>query len=259
MDALYKNPDYYKIAFSDVFERDIPTQADIMEKAIEQYSLVPVKTLLEICCGNSMHIPEFLKRGYKCIGIDLSADMVNSQIEECDRLGQDVRIHQADMMNFELDQKVDFAYLLLDGTFFKNNSEIISHFDSVSRVLPKGALYFLEVYFPFNISQYLHNNYSFNKHWNGIDIAVDWTAKMVNFYEQTFEDEVIVRINNRGKTETIAETCVTRRLFPQEFLLFLELRKDFEFIGWWNNWDLACPITSDTNHVRNPITIIRKI
>lgn len=52
MSDLYANPKYYEIAFS---FRDIVKEADVFQKSISMYSKIPVKTVLEIGCGNSPH------------------------------------------------------------------------------------------------------------------------------------------------------------------------------------------------------------
>ncbi|MCL6613731.1 MAG: hypothetical protein K6U03_03765 [Firmicutes bacterium] len=67
MDALYKNPRYYEIAFS---YRDILHEVDVLEECMRRYSLIPVENVLELGCGNSPHMEELLKRGYQYTGIE---------------------------------------------------------------------------------------------------------------------------------------------------------------------------------------------
>ena len=50
---VYDNPKYYEIAFS---FRDIPSEADFLDKVIARYSKIPVNTFLELASGNSPHL-----------------------------------------------------------------------------------------------------------------------------------------------------------------------------------------------------------
>jgi hypothetical protein len=42
-----------------------------------------------------------------------------------------------------------------------------------------------------------------------------------------------------SRQATLREVTVRREVYPQEFLLFLAQRPEFEFIGWWNHWDVT--------------------
>lgn len=33
---------------------------------------------------------------------------------------------------------------------------------------------------------------------------------------------------------------------------------DFEFVGWWNDWDLSLPLDEVTRGIVRPITILRR-
>jgi hypothetical protein len=46
----------------------------------------------------------------------------------------------------------------------------------------------------------------------------------------------------------------TKIFFPQEFLCLVELNRRFDFVGWFNDFDFAPPLTSEGRH----IAILRK-
>jgi hypothetical protein len=45
--------------------------------------------------------------------------------------------------------------------------------------------------------------------------------------------------------------------FPQEFLELVEKHGKFEFLGWYNNFDLTQPLEKATRFNR-PITLLRR-
>jgi len=73
MDSIYGYPQYYEIAYS---YRNIPAEVEVMQEAIRKYSTIPVQAVLELACGNSPHMVEFVRRGYRYFGLDLSPTML---------------------------------------------------------------------------------------------------------------------------------------------------------------------------------------
>ena len=82
MNGIYQFPEYYEIAFS---FRDIPREVDVLEESARRFAEVPVKTFLEIGCGNSPHMEELTGRGYDFIGIDISEEMLTYSKEKAQK------------------------------------------------------------------------------------------------------------------------------------------------------------------------------
>ena len=141
LQTLYECPTYYDIAFS---FRDIATEADVLEESIRQFSLIPVKRVLEIGCGTSPHMEELVKRGYAYTGLDVSRPMLAYSQRKAARIGASVTLVCANMVGFSLETMVDCVYVMLGSLYVKNTIELVSHFDSVARVFRRGGLYFLD-------------------------------------------------------------------------------------------------------------------
>ena len=84
------------------------------------------------------------------------------------------------------------------------------------------------------------------------------SSKDINLVEQIFEETIVLEVNDHGEHHTVAEKNVKRAVYPQEFLLLVRSLKDFEFIGWWNNWDLSQPLGQSTK-IDRPIALVRRI
>ena len=141
MSTLYDNPKYYEIAFS---YRDIPAEVDVFEECFKRFSQIGVKSVLELGCGNSPHMEELIKRGYQYSGLDLSKAMLEYSRQKSSRIGAEVNLIHGNMVDFSLENKVDFVFVLLGSLYVKNTSELITHFNSVTKVLKKGCLYLLD-------------------------------------------------------------------------------------------------------------------
>lgn len=139
--------------------------------------------------------------------------------------------------------------------YVKNTAELISHFNSVARVLKNGGLYFLDWCVQFDPVSDKNDIWEMER--DGTKTKVSYSAKIVDRVEQTVEETIILDVEDHGETKTLVEKNVNRVIYPQEFLIFISGRDDFEFVGWWNNWDLSKPLQGD-EHIDRPITIVRR-
>ena len=253
MQPLYQNPLYYEIAFS---FRDIAEEVDVFEACVQSYAKIPVKRFLEIGCGNSPHMEELFKRGYEYTGIDLSPDMLKFTREKAKRGGLNPDLFCQDMVIFQLEERVDFAYVMLGSLFVKNTEELHSHFDSMGRTIRAGGLYLLDWCIQFEtISDHTS---SWEQERDGIKVKATYSSKIVNRILQTFEETVAFEVGDRGQHIGAQDTCIRRAIYPQEFLLFISARRDFEFVGWWNNWNLSAPLNGEEEQINRPIVLLRR-
>lgn len=249
---VYDYPRYYEIAFS---FRNIPKEVDIFEKSISKYSQISVKNILEIGCGNSPHMLEILKRNYNYSGIDLNKKMIAYSNSKAISTGKHVNLSCQNLLNFRLDKLVDFAFIALGSLYVKTTAELISHFDSLSNVLRPGGLYFMDWCVYFSPFKNAYESWTIKR--DNIIVQTIYRTKIINRIDQTIEETIELKIKEHGKKRTLLEKSIRRVFFPQEFLFFINNRNDFEFIGWWNNWNLKKPLIG-TEKINRPIIIIRK-
>ncbi|NLY30459.1 MAG: class I SAM-dependent methyltransferase [Firmicutes bacterium] len=252
MDSLYANPFYYEIAFS---YRDIPKEVQVMQEVIRRYSPIPVKRVLELGCGNSPHMLELLQRGYSYVGLDLSPEMLQYSREKAQQLGQSIELYRQNMNDFQLDTPVDFAFIMLGSLYVKNTSELISHFASVNRALNPGGLYFLDWCVDFSWLADTTDSWIMER--DGIIVEVSHSTELINYIDQTFRERITLLVNDRGQVRHLQQDSIRRAIYPQEFLLITD-QQGFEFIGWWNNWNLNRPLAGTEEQVVRPISVLRK-
>lgn len=253
MNNLYQNPKYYEIAFG---FRDIQGEVDTFEESIRRFSQIPVTDVLEIGCGNSPHMREWIKREYRYYGIDLSEVMLDYSREKSKDIREKVHLTNGDMTDFSLSQQVDFVYIPLGSLYTNTKDKVNSHFDSISRVLRRGGLYFLD--WCINFEPLSETKDSWEMEEDGIIVRTEFSISNLNKVTQTYEEGITLKVNDHGKEMSFTQKDLRRGIYPQEFLFLLQGRKDFEFIGWWNDWNLEQPLKG-TETISRPITIIRKL
>jgi SAM-dependent methyltransferase len=254
MSEIYNFPEYYEIAFS---FRDISTEVDVFEACIHNYSTIPVTSVLEIACGNSPHMAELVKRGYRYIGFDISEAMIAYSCEKAKACADKVELFQADLVNFEPGSRADFAFTLLDSIFVKNTEELQRHFDCVGKALNPGGLYFLDWCIHFEMATF-EDAVSWEIEEDGLRVRTTVNWRVINRVEQIIRETITFEVDDRGRKKTISGSVIKRVLYPREFLLFIERHRHFEFVGWWNNWDLKQPL-KDQIKIDRPIAVVRKI
>ena len=131
---------------------------------------------------------------------------------------------------------------MLPGSLIvQSTSELITRFDSVAQVLKKGGLYLLDWCFQYETPFEVEGGDSWEIERDGIKVKTTVSWKAISRAEQTFEETIVLEVNDHGEKLRIAGTDVKRAIYPQEFLLFVSSLKHFEFVGWRNNRDMSRP------------------
>lgn len=182
---LYDNPRYYEIAFS---FRDIHAEVDVFEECFKRFSQIPVKSVLEVGCGNSPHMEELIKRGYRYNGLDLNKVMLEYGRQKALRIGAEVNLIHGNMVGFSLETLVDFAYITLGSLYVKNTSELITHFNSVAQAIKKGGLYLLDWCVQYDPLESKGDSWEIER--DGIQVKTTVSWKVINRVEQTFEESI---------------------------------------------------------------------
>jgi len=250
--SLYKNPKYYEIAFS---FRNIPSEVNFFEAAIKKFSKIKVKNVFELASGNSPYLEEWHKRGYKYFGLDLNSEMLDFVKTRAKKKGIEMKLFRRNMNNFSLGKlRIDLAYVLLGSLYVKSNDEFFKHLDSVSKILKSGGLYILDGVVWFNIFSNDKQSWTISK--NGIKVKATFRAKVIDPIEQTFQEDLVLEIFDHGAKKQIRSNELRKLFFPQEFLSLIKCHNKFEFLGWFDNFDINKRATSNPKSRR--VVILRK-
>lgn len=250
--SLYENPFYYDIAFS---FRDVRKEVDFFEQCINKFSKIKVKKVLEIGCGPSPYLIELGKRGYSFTGLDKSRAMLKYSLEKAHKAGIKLEIIHADMRNFRSMEKFDFAFCMLGSIHVESNEDFLSHLTSMSNCLKKGGLYLIDACCRFNWLRVEGENWTVIK--EGLTVNVTYEENVLNMVEQKSLERITVEVIEDGKTKVFQEETIFKVIFPQEFLELVNKNGKFEFVGWYNNFDLDQPLERATKFNR-PITLLRR-
>lgn len=97
-----------------VFTRNTLAEADFL---VEELSLQPEASILDVGCGTGRHAIELARRGYAVTGIDLSSGMLSRAEAAAAAAGVNVHWVRADATRFALPGAYDGAICLCEGAF----------------------------------------------------------------------------------------------------------------------------------------------
>ncbi len=249
---VYDNPFYYDIAFS---FRDISKEVDFFEQCIRKFYKVKVKKVLDIGCGPSPYMLELAKRGYAFTGLDLSKPMLEYSLEKARKVGVKIKTIHADMRNFKIRGKFDFAFCMLGSIEVESNKEFLSHLDSVAKCLKSGGIYLIDAAVQFDWTRIGSENWTVIK--DELIVNVSWSATPINHVEQKEIERITIEVIEGRGTKIFRTEKTGKIIFPQEFLGLVEKNGKFEFIGWFNNFDLTQPLEKAMKFNR-PMTVLRR-
>jgi SAM-dependent methyltransferase len=241
----YRYPEYYDIAFA---VDDVAREVDFFEAAIREFSRVPVHLVLEIACGTAPYLAEWHRRGYRYCGLDLSPSMLDAARAKADRLGIAAQFVAADMRDFDAPSigPVDLAYVLLGSLYVGSNREFLLHLDRVAELLAPGGLYLLDSVVWFEIFSDYRRRWTRRR--DGTSVHMTYRAEPIDPVAQTYNEFITLDVEDHGTRHKIESRVPTKIFFPQEFLCLVELSNRFEFVGWFNDFDLAAPVTPKGRH-----------
>jgi SAM-dependent methyltransferase len=251
---LYDYPQYYEIAFS---FRDIEAEASFLDSCIKQFSRTNGKNVFEVGCGPAPHAGALARLGYQYCGLDINRNMLDHATYKWHDLKPSPRFVDGDMVSFDLPQTADFAFVMLGSLYLNSLEEMTSHFNSMARALKPGGLYFLDWCVQFTDPMAREMSNVVVNEAEGITIESHFSVKLIDSAKQMYEEIWTINIDDHGRHKNFEMVERNKAIFPQEFLLFIESRTDFEFVGWWHDWDLTKPIDG-SSQITRPVVLIRR-
>jgi SAM-dependent methyltransferase len=254
---IYKHPLYYEVAFSFF---DVRKQVDTFEAIIKKFSRIKVRRFLDIACGPSLQLREIAKRGYNAVGLDLATEMLRYLSRKAKEEGIRIETVQADMSNFRLKKKVDFAFIMMGSLVVKSNEKFMDHLDSVAYSLKRGGLYFIQ-------NQMVDWTGTVEQGWTvereGITVKTTFSIHWKDILNQVYTERIRLEVNDHTQTRKLVSEEDLKFVFPQEFKALVKLNNKFEFLGWWegteSTWFLDKPLEkSKTPNNINMILLRRK-
>jgi len=256
-ESCYDHPRFYELAFA---FRDIPREVEVIERTIALHARREVKQFLNLACGPSPHMITLSRRNLEFQGLDISPAMLQYSRQKAGDAGIHALFHQQSMVDFRLDRPVDYVFIALGDWYVRSSLELKQHLCAVAEALRPGGLFLLDWCIQFEPATMFKPE---GDAWEmkNADAAVQCRVVMkpFNHPEQLFEERLDITVRANEGSFDLSSHSVKRAVYPQEFLELITSMGQFEFIGWWNNWNLDDPLTESTENIFRPITLLRRV
>jgi SAM-dependent methyltransferase len=253
---IYRNPLYYEIAFSFF---DVKKQVDTFELIIREFSKITVRRFLDVACGPSLQLREIARRGYEAVGLDIVPEMLDYLSRKAKMEGLRIEMVEADMCNFRLRKKADFAFIMMGSLVVESDEKLLSHLNSVARSLNDGGLYLIQNK---AVDWTLAEEQSWSVEKEGIIVKTTFKTHWKDILNQIYAEEIKLEVDDRGRKTEFETKEDLKFVFPQEFKTLVRLNGKFEFLGWWegneSTWLLDKPLENAQTPSNYNIVILRR-
>ncbi|MFX0033957.1 MAG: class I SAM-dependent DNA methyltransferase [Candidatus Hodarchaeota archaeon] len=128
---------YYDLIYS---WKDYEKEVKKITKLIRKYKISDSNKLLDVACGTGRHL-EYLKINFSCTGIDLNQEILDVAKEKV----SNVVFKQADMINFDLNEKFDILTCLFSSIgYVKTYTNLEKTLENFVKHLKKGGVAIIE-------------------------------------------------------------------------------------------------------------------
>jgi len=236
---VYNYPAFYELAFS---HRDIPGEVDFLEEVIRRYSRIPVRTILELASGNSPHLEEICRRGYDYLGVEVNPNMVEFSRDKIRRCGLAARVVQSTMVDFRTPETADFAAVFL-CSFYVNDSQFETHFDSVARAVRPGGLYVLDgvvSHFPEDLGLE-----EWDEERDGVRVHVGYDTQWEDESAHILRGTLTLDFEKDGQPQRVQHTELRIMHPAADFIERVERTGKWNYVGAFSDFDINCKPHAD--------------
>ena len=209
--------DFYDLYYAD---KDYAAEADFILELAARFGDTP-KTLLDMGCGTGRHLKEFVKRGLKCDGFDLSGEMLSQAHKRL--AGTGVDLSQGNLTDFENGKQYDIVVSMFAVMgYLTDNAQLVAGLRTARRHLKKGGIFVFDGWFgPAVLSQRPERRR--HQYKNGQDTIVREVTPHLDPIRQAVTVHYDVFTQRDGQIiKQIKENHIMRFMFVQEMTLLMQ-------------------------------------
>ncbi len=255
--GLYQYPDYYDV----LFKRNYPGECEFLESCLQRHGTAQERSFLELGCGPARNAREFAKRGYRPVGLDLSAYMLEYARTAAARDGVSLELVEGNLIDFDLPRPVALAACLWDTILLVvSNQDMVRHLRAVARNLLPGGVYVIETSHPRMFLQ-PYTGIPFVGRIGDIEVEVTWGLPSDSYDCLTQRYMVTVRTIARRNGQIISaseERFEQRYYHNQELLALIELSGAFSAVHQYGNSLLPFVPFTDAPEAVGSLTVLVK-
>ena len=216
--AFSEYSDFYDLYYAD---KDYAAEADFVLKLASRFGVKP-QTLLDMGCGTGRHLEEFVKRGLKCDGFDLSAEMLSQARKRL--AGTGVNLSEGNLADFENGKEYDVIVSMFAVMgYLVDNSHLVAGLRTARKHLRKSGIFVFDGWFgPAVLSQKPEKRC--HDYQDGQNTVAREVTPHLDPISQSVAVHYDVSVKRDGRiVKRIQEDHTMRFMFVQEMALAMEM------------------------------------
>jgi SAM-dependent methyltransferase len=225
---------------------EIADEVRFLRKVWKRHLSGSVRRVLDVAAGNSPHGQILARGGIEVVGVDRSPTMIAAGRSESRGLGN-IRFYRRSIERFRVPGRAFDAALFSSETFpvMTENDAIISHLQSVGRLLRRGGLYCIDVDRMDGVRET-----RMHQLWRDRTIEVDGATVKVRAFNRPTPwhsgvysvFDLRCEILSRGKTVRTRDLIPVRYTVPPTLDLLARASGMFRMIAAYSDYSFDAPI-----------------
>ena len=208
---------YYDLYYAD---KDYAAEADFVLELASRFGVKP-QNLLDMGCGTGRHLEEFVKRGLKCDGFDLSSEMLSQAKERL--AGSGVTLKKGNLVDFENHKQYDLVIAMFAVIgYLADNKQLLAGLETARKHLKPDGVFIFDGWFgPAVLSQQPEKRR--HEYHKGQATIMREVTPHLDPVQQTVTVHYDVSTHRDGKiVKRIQEDHTMRFMFVQEAALLMQ-------------------------------------
>lgn len=244
-DPADADPSLYHQAFS---WRDTEAEAETMRALWAEFGRGPLCRVLDLACGSAPHARALDARGYRYLGLDLSAAMLSAADAPA-----------AGLMRAEIAHPplapaaIDLALVMLGSLYLADDAALDAHLATMATLVRPGGGYLLDWCVLFDPVEQHRSEWMVDTPQGRV--RASYRCRWHELERELIEERLI--ITQRGRL--FEQRIVSLALTADRFARAVAQAPGWDLAGCWEDWDLERPIAYGTVGAERPLLWLRRV
>ncbi len=216
----------YADAYDDLYkDKNYTEECRLIDRLLQSYGNGTVRSVLDLGCGTGNHVLPLAEKGYKLVGVDRSARMLDAARQKLSnqRLSGQTVFYEGDIRSFRVEQSFDASLMMFAVLGYQlENRDVLAALQTARRHVESGGILIFDVWYgpavlregPSDRVKSIATDEGQILRLASGQVDVQRHLCKVSYHLWRMEGD-----RTRGQTE---ETHLMRFFFPLELNLFLE-------------------------------------
>jgi SAM-dependent methyltransferase len=216
----------YADAYDDLYkDKNYTEECRLIDRLLQSYGNGTVRSVLDLGCGTGNHVLPLAEKGYKLVGVDRSARMLDAARQKLSnqRLSGQTVFYEGDIRSFRVEQSFDASLMMFAVLGYQlENRDVLAALRTARRHVESGGILIFDVWYgpavlregPSDRVKSIATDEGQILRLASGQVDVQRHLCKVSYHLWRMEGD-----RTRGQTE---ETHLMRFFFPLELNLFLE-------------------------------------